>query len=460
MILNILLIALFISILYMLSTLKKKKKSFNFRVLTALIVGLLFGGLVNLFVSNTDAIDGLVVFMSIFGDGYISLLKMMVIPLIVVAMTTAIMNSKSGEGIVKIAPKVIFMLISTVAIAAVVGILAVLAFNIDGNVLASAVAGNEDVATKSEYVVDKADTLSSMNYAEYIVSIIPTNIFEMLTGSSSIATLSTVLFSMFLGYAILQVRLRKPEKVQPFVDFMNSSKEVVLSMVKEILKLTPYAIVALMATFAVTSSLASLAEMGKFVVASYTAIVVMYGIHLLIVLINGLNPITYARKTWPVLLFGFGSRSSMAALPINIETQIDTLGVDDETASIAGTFGTSIGQNGCAGIYPAMLAVMAAQMSGVDIDILWMLKLVLVTAIASFGIAGVGGGATFAAIAVLSIMGLDITIAAILVSVEPLIDMARTALNISDSMLSGVVVAKHNKTLDKEIYNQAVEVSN
>jgi L-cystine uptake protein TcyP (sodium:dicarboxylate symporter family) len=241
---------------------------------------------------------------------------------------------------------------------------------------------------------------------------------------------------------------------------MNSSKEVVLSMVKEILKLTPYAIVALMATFAVTSSLASLAEMGKFVVASYTAILVMYGIHLLIALINGLNPITYARKTWPVLLFGFGSRSSMAALPLNIETQVDTLGVDDETASIAATFGTSIGQNGCAGIYPAMLAVMAAQMSGVDIDILWMLKLVLVTAVASFGIAGVGGGATFAAIAVLSIMGLDITIAAILVSVEPLIDMARTALNISDSMLSGVVVAKHNKTLDKEIYNQAVEVSN
>ncbi|MGL5021611.1 MAG: cation:dicarboxylate symporter family transporter [Mycoplasmatales bacterium] len=459
MFLSVALMIVFCIILYILSTFKKRKKSFNFRVLSALLVGLVFGGIINFFVNDKEVINNLVVFMSIFGTGYISLLKMMVIPLILVAMTTAIMNSKSGSGIIKIAPKVILMLMVTVAIAAIIGIVAVYAFSIDGGVLANAVAGGDDVLKNADLLKDESNMLGNLNYAQYIVSIIPTNIFKMLTGSESTSTLSTVLFSMFLGYSVLQVKKRKPEKVQSFIDFMNSLKEVVLSMVREVLKLTPYAIAALMASFAATSNLSSLAEMGKFLIASYVAILVMYLIHLLIISINGLNPITYAKKTWPVLLFGFGSRSSMAALPLNIETQTDALGVDEETASISGTFGTSIGQNGCAGIYPAMLAVMVAVMSGINIDIFWIIKLILVVTVASFGIAGVGGGATFAAIAVLSIMGLDITIAAILVSIEPLIDMARTALNISDSMLAGVVVAKNNKSLDVDVYNSDLEVT-
>ncbi len=129
------------------------------------------------------------------------------------------------------------------------------------------------------------------------------------------------------------------------------------------------------------------------------------------------------------------------------------LAVDEETANMSATFGTSIGQNGCAGIYPAMLAIMASQVMGIPVDLSFVLQLIAVIAIASFGIAGVGGGATFAAVAVLTIMGLDITVVAILVSIEALIDMARTALNISGSMLSGVLTAKKNGSLNLEQYN-------
>jgi L-cystine uptake protein TcyP (sodium:dicarboxylate symporter family) len=100
-----------------------------------------------------------------------------------------------------------------------------------------------------------------------------------------------------------------------------------------------------------------------------------------------------------------------------------------------------------------MVAIMAAQYMGIQIDLTFIITLVIVVTISSFGIAGVGGGATFAAITVLTIMGLDITVAAILVSIEPLIDMARTALNISDSMLSGVVTSRLNKTIDEDVYN-------
>ncbi len=449
------LIMVFLALVYMLSWLKKsKKKNFNFRVLTALVVGIIFGAIVQmLFGASSDETNGLVTFMSIFGDGYIALLKMIVIPLVFVAMTTAIMNAESGKNLIKIVPKVIAMLIITVSIAAVIGVASIYVTGIDSaKIVESVDQSDESIVNRQESIEKRKEQYDSMTYANSITSLIPTNVVYMLSGQESTSTLSTVLFAMFLGYAALQIKKRKAEKAQSFIDFMNSLKEVVLSMVREILKLTPYGILALMSTFMATSTFGALTELMKFLLASYLAIIAMYLVHLVIAAINGLNPIIYAKKTWPVLLFGFGSRSSMAALPLNVETQVESLGVDEETANMAATFGTSIGQNGCAGIYPAMLAIMAAQVFGVEITLMFLVKLVVVIAISSFGIAGVGGGATFAAIAVLTIMGLDITIAAILVSIEPVIDMARTALNISDSMLAGVVVAKRNNTLDEEVY--------
>ncbi|WP_063654963.1 cation:dicarboxylate symporter family transporter [Aliivibrio fischeri] len=451
------LVGLFIAFLgfyFLLFQLKKHKKSFNYRVLTALISGLVFGGLIQLTLGNGNSITGnFAELISIFGSGYIKLLQMIVIPLVFVAMTASIMNVEGDGSLSKIAPKVIGVLIVTVAIAALIGIASIYLFNIDANSLVTVIGSNSAIETRSNNLVSTQELMTNNGLSELILSIIPANIFEMLTGSERTSTLSTVLFGMFLGFSVLQVKKRKPEKVQSFIDFINSAKEVVLSMVREILKLTPYGVFALMTTFMMTNDLFALAEMGRFLLASYTAIIVMFGLHLVLVSFFGLSPKTFAKKTWPVLVFGFGSRSSMAAIPLNVETQTQRLGVDEETANMSATFGTSIGQNGCAGIYPAMLAIMAAQVMGIPVDFNFIVQLVVVIAIASFGIAGVGGGATFAAVAVLTIMGLDITIVAILVSIEALIDMARTALNISGSMLSGVITAKCNGSLNTTKYN-------
>lgn len=448
-------IAIFIGIAYGLRIMRSKyKKSFNFAVLSALGLGLVFGFGINL-IFGTDSVvtTNIVTFASLFGDAYVRALRMMVIPLIFIAMLTSIINTNSTASVSKIATKVILVLVGTVAIAAVIGIVSVFLFNIDGKTIAESLQGTEAVTQRQDYLIDKQTTLGDKNYAEYITSFIPTNIFDMLTAKESTSTLSTVLFAMFLGYAVLELKKRKPEKVVPFVELANSTKEITLSAIKVILKLTPFGVLGLITKFGATSSLSSLAELSKFLLASYAAIILMYGVHLLIIFLVGLKPSKFSKKTWQVLLFGFSSRSSMSAVPMNIEAQIDNLGVDEETASLSASFGTSIGQNGCAGIYPAMLAVMAAQIGGVQMDALFFVQLVIVVTISSFGVAGVGGGATFAAITVLSIMGLDIRIAALLISVESLIDMARTALNISDSMLAGVVTSKLNGTLDIDKYN-------
>lgn len=123
-------------------------------------------------------------------------------------------------------------------------------------------------------------------------------------------------------------------------------------------------------------------------------------------------------------------------------------------ADVAGAFSVTIGQNGCAGIYPAMLAVMVAPTVGIDpFTPSFIAMLLIVVAIGSFGVAGVGGGATFASLIVLSTLNLPIAIVGLLISIEPIIDMARTALNISGGMTTGVLTARITKNHDKEIYD-------
>jgi len=445
---------LFFSFYALLNRFKKQRKSFNFRVLTALVAGLTFGGAIQLFFGfqspDTTSFAELI---SVFGKGYVRLLQMIVIPLVFTAMTASIMNVDGGGALSKIAPKVIGILLLTVAISAVIGVAAIYLFGIDANALVNSVGSSSAVAVRDQAVLSTQVAMQSQGLSGLALSIIPTNIFDMLTGTQRTSTLSTVLFAMFLGYSILQIKRRKPEKVRTLIDFINAAKEAVLSMVREILKLTPYGVFALMTSFMMNNNLFALAEMGRFIMASYVAIGVMFVVHFVMVGLFGLSPVKFLKKSLPVLIFGFGSRSSMAAIPLNVETQTRQMGVDEETANMAATFGTSIGQNGCAGIYPAMLAIMAAQVMGIPVDFSFIVQLVAVIAIASFGIAGIGGGATFAAVAVLTIMGLDITVVAILVSIEALIDMARTALNISDSMLSGVVTARMNGTLNSQQYH-------
>ena len=175
----------------------------------------------------------------------------------------------------------------------------------------------------------------------------------------------------------------------------------------------------------------------------------MYIIHLIILSVLGINPVKYVKKTIEVLIFAFTSRSSAGALPLNVQTQTKRLGVP-EVANFSATFGLSIGQNGCAGIYPAMLAVMVAPVANVEIDFQFVVTLIAVVIISSFGVAGVGGGATFASILVLSTLNLPVALAG-LISIEPLIDMGRTALNVNDSMLAGTGTARLTNHWDKNI---------
>src|SRR5699024_513756 len=235
---------------------------------------------------------------------------------------------------------------------------------------------------------------------------------------------------------------------------IESLYKIVMRIVTLVLRLTPYGVFALMTKVLATSDFNAILNLGVFIIASYVGLFLVLLIHSILLATVKVNPITYFKKAFPALSFAFTSRSSAGALPMNLETQTKALGVDDATANFAGSFGISIGQNGCAGLYPAMLATIVAPTAGVDIfSWQFILSLIVIVTSSSFGVAGVGGGATFASLIVLGAMKLPITIVGLVISVEPLIDMMRTLVNVSDSMVAGVVTSARLHELDHDQLN-------
>ncbi len=448
-------VIIMLGIIYGLYLMQKKHVSFTKRVLLALVVGIVYGAILQMIYGVTSSVVNISnSWFAVIGTGYVRLLRMIVIPLIFVSITSAIVNQKT-KNLGKTSAQIIAVLLITTAISAFVGVGVSSIFGLSAEGLEM---GESELAA-SERLELRLEDFQSKPIQEQIVEIIPTNPFYSMTGQGSSATLSVVVFAAFIGISAIGIRKKKPESAEFFGKIISSLHDVVMRMVTLILRLTPYGILALMTKVVSTSNFSEILRLIKFVLASYVAIIVMFIVHFIILAILGLNPINYLRKSITTLTFAFTSRSSVGTLPLNIETQIDKLGVPEGHANLSASLGTSIGQNGCAGIYPAMLAVMIAPTVGINpLAPAFLIKLIIITALASFGIAGVGGGATFAALTVLSAMGLPVGLVGLLIAIEPLIDMGRTALNVSGSMLSGIVSSRLMGELDLETYNSSLDV--
>ncbi|PNZ08407.1 L-cystine transporter [Staphylococcus equorum subsp. linens] len=450
MLLTILNIVIFVAFLIGLYVMAKRHVSFPKRVFSALGVGIIYGIFIHLIYGVDSTITKQTTdWFSIVGDGYIALLQMIVMPLIFISIVSAFTKIQIGEKFAKIGIYIFMFLIGTVAIAAIVGIVSALIFGLD----ASSIDLGSAESSRGNELASQAKGMTANTLPQQILELLPSNPFLDFTGQRTTSTIAVVIFAAFIGFAFLRVMRKQPESGNILKRGIDALYNLVMAIVTFVLHLTPYGILAIMTSTIATSDFGAIWTLGKFVLASYAALIVMYIIHLIIVTGLGLNPVTFVKKTGEVLLFAFTSRSSAGSLPLNVQTQKNRLGVPDGIANFSASFGLSIGQNGCAGIYPAMLAVMVAPAAGVEVNLQFILAVIGVVIISSFGVAGVGGGATFASIIVLSTLNLPVALAGVLISVEPLIDMGRTALNVNDSLLAGTGTAKLTDNLDKDAYN-------
>ncbi len=449
--LTVLVLAIFVAILFVFYRLQQKHIKFSTRVFAALFVGIVFGGILQLIFGNDHAVVlQSLDWIKVVGNGYVSLLQMLIMPLVFVSIVSAFTRMKESGKIGKISFTVIATLLVTTAISALVGIGMVMLFNLDG---ATFTEGAAETARIAE-LVERQAQVENLSIPQQILSFIPRNVFADLAGTRATSTIGVVIFSAFVGVAYLGIKRKAPKEAEFFYNLMESLYKIVMRIVTLVLRLTPYGVFALMTNVLATSDFQAILNLGVFILASYAALILVLIVHSLVLVGVKVNPLTYFKKAFPALSFAFTSRSSAGTLPLNIETQRKALGVDDTTANFAGSFGISIGQNGCAGVYPAMLATMVAPTVGINVfDWQFILMLVAIVTISSFGVAGVGGGATFASLIVLGAMNLPVAIVGLVISVEPLIDMARTLVNVSDSMVAGVVTSHRINELNRETLN-------
>ena len=427
-------LVLFVVVLLGLNYLYRSTQKLGQTVFVGLLLGLVGGAL-----GEQETVKTALDWINLVGGGYVRLLQMIVMPLVFVSILSAITRLNQAGSLGKISFSVLSVLLVTTAIAALIGIIMVQVFGLTAEGL---VAGERELAAQAK-VVGRVDQVSNLSIPAMLISFIPKNPFAELTGANPTSIISTVIFSAFLGVAALSLRKEDQSLGDRIAQGVDTLNKLVMRLVRFVIRLTPYGVFALMIKMAATSKWEDILNLGSFIVASYIAIILMFIVHGVLLGLSGINPITYFKKALPTLSFAFTSRSSAASIPLNIETQTDKLGNNPVVANFSATFGATIGQNGCAGIYPAMLAVMVAPTVGVDpFTVSYIATLVLVVAISSFGIAGVGGGATFAAIVVLSTLNLPLELVGLLISIEPLIDMGRTALNVNGAMTAGTLSSK------------------
>ncbi len=446
-----------LALCYLLYWQQNQHVSFSKRVFTGLGLGVLLGTAFQLIYGvSSNTVNDTNAYLDIVGTGYVKLLQMIVMPLIMVSIVSAILKLRDVGSLGKISALTIGTLLLTTMVAAVVGILMAKLYGLTAIGLSSSAA---EVA-RGQYLQGSVATAKAVSLPSMILSFIPANPFLDMTGARKTSTIAVVLFAIFIGVSATGIAVKKPDIFTSFKHFVEVAHVIVMRMVTLVLRLTPYGVFALMVQVVASSSVRDIFNLINFVLASYSAILIMFGVHLILIVAVGLNPLRYVKKIFPVLLFAFTSRTSAGAIPMSVQTQTTRLGTSEGIANFAASFGATIGQNGCAGLYPAMLAFMIAPTVGIDpMTLAFTIPLILIITVSSAGVAGVGGGATFAALIVLSAMDLPVALAGLLISIEPLIDMGRTALNVSGSITAGTVTSRLLGATDMAIFNSDTEIN-
>ena len=437
-------IAILVAIFVLVRKMEKKKVKFSTRMISAMGIGLVLGLFIQLVAgfpkdpSSIRWIEEVSKWYGLVGNGFMDLLKMLVVPLIFVSIIRVIINMKDGVNLGKLTLKSLTVLLGTTALAAIVGLVVGNLFNLGaGEVL---ITSNTDMREITSIV----DTLRGL---------LPSNPVNAMAEGNIVAV---VIFAAFIGTSMKRLNKKYSDVIKPAWDLVEASYKIITSVAMTVIKFMPYAVVALLANTIAARGVGAILGVVDFIIALYVSVAIMFIIHLIIIALNGLNPFKYVKNVMEPLILAFTSRSSLGTLPVTIETLTEKAGVDNGVASFVGSLGSNAGMNGCAAIYPALMAVTVANMSGTPMDFSFYGMLLVIIVISSLGIAGLPGTATMAVSVVISGMGMGAAFPLVggIIAIDPILDMGRTMLNVNGTMVTAVTVANSFGDIDKDKFNE------
>ncbi len=437
-------IAILVAIFILVRKMEKKKIKFSTRMISAMGIGLVLGFIIQLVAgfpekpSSVRWIEEVSKWYGLVGNGFMDLLKMLVVPLIFVSIIRVIINMKDGVNLGKLTSKSLLVLLGTTTLATIVGLVVGNLFNLGvGEVVATS---NTDIREITSIV----DTIRGL---------LPSNPVQAMAEGNIVAV---VIFAAFIGTSMKRLNKKYSDVIKPAWDLVEASYKIITSVAMTVIKFMPYAVVALLANTIAARGVSAILGVVDFIIALYVSVAIMFIIHLIIIALNGLNPFKYVKNVMEPLILAFTSRSSLGTLPVTIETLTEKAGVDNGVASFVGSLGSNAGMNGCAAIYPALMAVTVANMSGTPMDFSFYGMLLVIIVISSLGIAGLPGTATMAVSVVISGMGMGAAFPLVggIIAIDPILDMGRTMLNVNGTMVTAVTVANSFGDINKEKFNE------
>lgn len=423
--------------------------SFGVQVTAGLVLGVVVG-LIAATIGpradgGTNALTGL---LATLGQAYVDLLKAAVIPLISTAIISSIANLRRVSNAARLAAQTLLWFAITAFIAVSIGIALGLVLQPGHHVSGDQLVAGAPTAIGSWW--------------DFLIGLIPHNYLGLGLAAHA-AEGGTTTYT--LGFNVLQVivvaaalgiaALKVGAKAEPFLAFNESVLAIVQKVLWWIIRLAPVGTLALIGHAVAAYGTPTLASLGWFIGTVYLGLgIVLFGVYPILVRSHGLSVGKYYSGVWPAVQLGFVSRSSIGTLPMTQQVTERNLGVPRAYAAFAVPLGATTKMDGCAAIYPALAAIFVAQFYGIDLSLLQYLLIVIVSVVGSAATAGMTGAVIMLTLT-LSTLGLPLEGVGLLLAVDPVLDMARTALNVAGQALVPTLVARREGILDLTLYNAA-----
>lgn len=407
--------------------LSRKKVDFGLRTIIALAFGVILG---IIFRGHTTYIKPI-------GTVYANLISAFVVPLLLFSVISSVTNLENINKLKTIGLKSASLLVFTTFIASIITIVVSLFLK---------VGKGSSITLPTDYVAKEVPNISQV-----VIDLFPKNFFNQ---ASNNAIVPIIIFSLLVGIAVVSLSTKDPQGVKPFKDFIDSASKVINTVISYIIEFTPYAVLSLVANAVSNNGADKLLPLIFVLLVAYLLCFIQtFGVNSVLVgLFAKLNPIKFFKHIWPAQVIAFTTQSSIGTIPAT-DKCLRKAGVSESITSFVVPLGANVGMPGCAGIWPALLAVFAINGLNIEYSIGQYIFLVLITTLVSIGTVGVPGTSTITATAVFAAAGLPIEIIVILAPISSIVDMARTATNVSAAAASALIIAKNENELDLEKYN-------
>ncbi|GGV26578.1 sodium:proton antiporter [Streptomyces spectabilis] len=406
------------------------KLPFWAQILGGLVLGVLLGWL-----ARSQDISWLVTTLSKVGDTFIGLLKLAVAPLVFFAILISITNLRKVNNAARLATRTLLWFMITSLIAVVIGLVIGLVTN----------PGAGTGLTPK----DGAKPEHEGSWIDFLTGIIPT---DVITPFTELNVLQIVFMAAVAGVAILKIG---DEKAKPILDLSESILTLLQKALWWVIKLSPIGTIGLIGFAIADYGWNLISKYATFTADIYIGCaLVMFGVYpLLLATVAKVSPLQFFKGAWPAIQLAFVSRSSVGTMPLT-QKVTERLGVPKEYTSFAVPFGATTKMDGCAAIYPAIAAIFVAQIFDVNMGIKEYLLIAFVSVVGSAATAGLTG-ATVMLTLTLSTLGLPMEGVGLLLAIDPVLDMMRTATNVAGQALVPVLVAARENILDREAYEHA-----